>query len=33
MYTMKYNINHENNNQDGNQCFFSIFSIFISIFG
>ena len=22
MYTMKYNINHENNNQDGNQFFF-----------
>lgn len=24
MYILKYNINHENNNQDGNQFFFSI---------
>ena len=22
MYILKYNINHENNNQDGNQLFF-----------
>lgn len=31
MYTMKYNINHENNNQDGNQFFFYFFYFYFYI--